>query len=64
MVAEALAAAPKIRRASREDAARTLTASLAAGVSSATLFDDAGQFHTLPGQQPTDGFFAAILENE
>jgi 16S rRNA (cytosine967-C5)-methyltransferase len=28
-----------------------------------SLFDSAGHFRTVPGQQPVDGFFAAILES-
>lgn len=62
VVEEALAATPKVRRVSREDAARSLARHLAPAVPPAGLFDDAGQFHTVPGEQPTDGFFAAILE--
>jgi len=30
-------------------------------MSASGLFDDAGHFRTLPGQQQTDGFFAAAL---
>jgi 16S rRNA (cytosine967-C5)-methyltransferase len=62
VVAEALAATTEVRRVSCEEAARALAVHLTPGVISARLFDDAGQFRTLPGEQPTDGFFAGILE--
>ncbi|MGH9736070.1 MAG: 16S rRNA (cytosine(967)-C(5))-methyltransferase RsmB [Candidatus Acidiferrales bacterium] len=37
---------------------------LATGVAPGTLFDSDGFFRTVPGVQPTDGFFAAILEKK
>ena len=41
----------------------TLAPDLAEPAMSASgLFDDAGHFRTLPGQQQTDGFFAASLQ--
>jgi 16S rRNA (cytosine967-C5)-methyltransferase len=65
VVAEALqTAAPSIRRVSRERAAQTLEAQLASNVAPAGLFDDSGQFRTLPGEHATDGFFAALLEKK
>ncbi|MGH9747345.1 MAG: 16S rRNA (cytosine(967)-C(5))-methyltransferase RsmB [Candidatus Acidiferrales bacterium] len=61
VVAEALAAAPSIRRVSKSEIARTLKPHLALGVEGESLIDDAGQFHTSPSEQKTDGFFAAVL---
>jgi 16S rRNA (cytosine967-C5)-methyltransferase len=62
VVSEALRAAPSIRQVSAEHASRALATCLAPDVALETLFDDRGQFHTLPGEQSTDGFFAALLE--
>ena len=62
MVSAALAANPKLRRVWAGEAARALDAKLAQGVDVAALFDSDGQFHVLPGQYGTDGFFAAVLE--
>jgi 16S rRNA (cytosine967-C5)-methyltransferase len=45
------------------EGAGTLASYLAAGVAAASLFDPAGHFRTIPGQQSSDGFFAAILES-
>jgi 16S rRNA C967 or C1407 C5-methylase (RsmB/RsmF family) len=39
-----------------------LSSKLVAGLDAGELFDAAGYFHTLPGVQNTDGFFAAALE--
>jgi 16S rRNA (cytosine967-C5)-methyltransferase len=62
VVSEALRAAPSIRQASTEHALRALATYLEPNVALESLFDDRGQFHTLPGEQSTDGFFAALLE--
>jgi 16S rRNA (cytosine967-C5)-methyltransferase len=52
---------PSLRRAPAEEAAVALAPHLAAGIPPASLFDDRGQFRTLPGAHPTDGFFAAVI---
>ncbi|MGA8034762.1 MAG: 16S rRNA (cytosine(967)-C(5))-methyltransferase RsmB [Candidatus Acidiferrales bacterium] len=62
IVSAALAAQTKIRRIAAPEAAVPLKHKLAPGIDPAQLFDDAGQFHTLPGAYGTDGFFAALLE--
>jgi 16S rRNA (cytosine967-C5)-methyltransferase len=62
VVEEALRAAPRVRRVSREDAIQSLVVHLSPNQPPAALFDNLGQFRTLPGEQPTDGFFAALLE--
>jgi 16S rRNA (cytosine967-C5)-methyltransferase len=64
VVAEVLHSTKSVRRVPAGEMADTLTPYLARGVPASALFDDAGQFHTLPGQQQTDGFFAAALELE
>ncbi|MGC2329891.1 MAG: 16S rRNA (cytosine(967)-C(5))-methyltransferase RsmB [Candidatus Acidiferrales bacterium] len=60
-VAEVLRAASGVSRVPPAEMMKTLAPHLVAGVSASALFDDAGQFHTLPGRQQTDGFFAAAL---
>jgi len=62
VVAEAVGR-PTASFSAATDGAITLASRLAAGVAAASLFDSAGHFRTLPGQQPSDGFFAAILES-
>ena len=62
VVAEVLSGTNGVRRAPASAMQAALAPHLAAGVSASALFDHAGQFHTLPGQQQTDGFFAAGLE--
>jgi 16S rRNA (cytosine967-C5)-methyltransferase len=52
---------PAVRRAPADESAAVLAPHLAPGTSPASLFDDRGQFRTLPGAQPTDGFFAVVL---
>ena len=62
VIAEVLRGTEGVRRVQPAEMAQTLAPYLARQISSRSLFDDAGQFHTLPGQQQTDGFFAAALE--
>lgn len=62
VVNEAVRATVRIRRVSGEAAARSLAPYLAPGVPPTSLIDDSGSFRTRPGDQPTDGFFAALLE--
>jgi 16S rRNA (cytosine967-C5)-methyltransferase len=62
VVAAALAGNPRLRRVAAAEPAATLEGKLATGVEAASLFDSDGQFHVLPGQHGTDGFFAAVLE--
>jgi 16S rRNA (cytosine967-C5)-methyltransferase len=64
VVSEALRGAPWIRQVSTEHASRALATLLAPNVALESLFDDCGQFHTLPGEHSTDGFFAALLERQ
>jgi 16S rRNA (cytosine967-C5)-methyltransferase len=53
-----------INQVARDAAMDALKTHLAPGVGAADLFDGAGQFRTFPGEQPTDGFFAAILTKD
>ncbi len=62
VAAEALRDAPSIRRVPPGELAQTLAPHLAPEVDASELFDDAGQFRTLPGQRESDGFFAAAFE--
>jgi len=62
VVAEVQREASGVSRVPANEMTKTLAAHLAAGISAPALIDDAGQFHTLPGQQQTDGFFAAALQ--
>lgn len=52
----------QLRLASAKEVFRCLESFLAPGISASTLIDEQGQFHTFPGAQRCDGFFAAILE--
>jgi 16S rRNA (cytosine967-C5)-methyltransferase len=61
VVAEVLRGAESFQPVPASEIAQALAPHLAAGVSVSELFDDAGQFHTLPGRQETDGFFAAAF---
>lgn len=61
VIEEVLRATTGARRVPASEMIETLGPDLAPGVSMPALVDDAGQFHTLPGQQQTDGFFAAAL---
>lgn len=63
VIAEVLrGAGAGIARVSAADMKQTIAPHLAPGVDAGTLIDDEGQFHTLSGQQQTDGFFAAALQ--
>lgn len=62
VIAEILRGASGVSRVPRGEMIETLAPDLAEGMSASGLFDDAGHFRTLPGQQQTDGFFAASLQ--
>jgi 16S rRNA (cytosine967-C5)-methyltransferase len=64
VVAEVLSEARSVRQVAGGEAARALAAHLVPGVDASSLFDGSGHFRTFPGEQPVDGFFAAILEKE
>lgn len=64
VIAEVLSRMPSIRRVSPEVSAKTLAPHLAPGVSPLKFFGVDGYFRTLPGQEPSDGFFAAVLEKQ
>jgi 16S rRNA (cytosine967-C5)-methyltransferase len=51
-----------VRRVGVGEVVGDLSSKLVAGLDAGGLFDAAGYFHTLPGVQNTDGFFAAALE--
>lgn len=51
-----------VRRVGVGEVVSDLSSKLVAGLDAGGLFDTAGYFHTLPGVQNTDGFFAAALE--
>ncbi len=61
VIAEILRDASGVSRVPPGEMIETLAPDLAPGISASALIDDAGQFRTLPGQQQTDGFFAAAL---
>ncbi|MGH9714259.1 MAG: 16S rRNA (cytosine(967)-C(5))-methyltransferase RsmB [Candidatus Acidiferrales bacterium] len=61
VVAEVLTRDSSLRQVAGHEAARALDALLAPGIAATDLFDSAGHFRTFPGEQPTDGFFAAVL---
>jgi 16S rRNA (cytosine967-C5)-methyltransferase len=62
VVEQALAQSSSPRRVSSSETMRILQPRLASGIAASDLLDELGQFHTFPGEQRTDGFFAAILE--
>ena len=62
VVAEVLGGTSSLRQVTVNDAARALAGHLAPGVEASRLFDANGHFRTVPGDQPADGFFAAIFE--
>jgi 16S rRNA (cytosine967-C5)-methyltransferase len=61
VVAEALRRFPGSRRVAAEEIAATIAPYLQSGVNAANLIDEKGQFRTFPGEQETDGFFAAAI---
>jgi len=62
VVLEALRENESIHRVTSSRIAATLGTYLVPEIQPSKLLDDAGQFRTLPGEQATDGFFAAVLE--
>jgi 16S rRNA (cytosine967-C5)-methyltransferase len=62
VVAEALRENESIKHVAGPTVSATLEKYLAPGVQPSELIDASGQFRTLPGEQATDGFFAAVLE--
>jgi len=62
VVEETLRAAPSLRRAAPAKLKPVLARCLTNEITVEQLFDADGQFRTFPGEQPTDGFFAAVLE--
>ena len=64
VITEALRGLPDIKRVTASEAALSISAYLASGIESEKLFDDRGQFHTVPGAYQTDGFFAALLQKK
>jgi 16S rRNA (cytosine967-C5)-methyltransferase len=64
VVTEALRENELIRRLTASEIGAALEKYLAPGIPSTALVDDSGQFRTLPGEQATDGFFAAVLEHK
>lgn len=62
VVVEVLRKNHSVRLVPGKETAHTLQCHLASGVAATSLLDASGQFHTLPSEQQTDGFFAAILE--
>ncbi len=64
VVTEALGKNDSVRRVPGGESIQNLERYLAPGVDSRALVDQIGEFRTSPGEQQTDGFFAAILEKE
>jgi 16S rRNA (cytosine967-C5)-methyltransferase len=64
VVEEVLRLVRGVRLVGVRDLMRTLDGTLVAGVDSRRLFDAEGYFRTLPGEQETDGFFAAGFVRE
>lgn len=62
VVAEALARNSSLRRVSPTETENLLKPHLVPHARAASLVDESGYFRTVPGQQRTDGFFAAVLE--
>jgi 16S rRNA (cytosine967-C5)-methyltransferase len=52
-----------VRSVPASETAQALAAYLSPSVDPESLFDSPGHFRTISGQQPSDGFFAAILES-
>ncbi|HEY7825883.1 MAG TPA: 16S rRNA (cytosine(967)-C(5))-methyltransferase RsmB [Candidatus Acidoferrales bacterium] len=53
----------QLRAAGAKEVVLRLESFLTSGIAAASLINERGQFHTFPGAQPCDGFFAAILES-
>jgi 16S rRNA (cytosine967-C5)-methyltransferase len=64
VVEEMMSGRPGVRVVPASEIAGSLAPRLAEGVNGELLFDASGYFRTFPGEQPTDGFFAAVLEKE
>jgi 16S rRNA (cytosine967-C5)-methyltransferase len=64
VVADAISEIQGLSRVPASVWMRPLGGQLAPGVDALKLFDNLGQFRTFPGEQQTDGFFAAILQME
>jgi 16S rRNA (cytosine967-C5)-methyltransferase len=64
VITEALRGLPNIKRVTASEAACSISPHLASGIESEKLFDDRGQFHTVPGAYQTDGFFGALLQKK
>jgi len=62
VVAESLARNRSLRRVSPTETENLLKPHLVPHARAASLVDESGYFRTVPGQQRTDGFFAAVLE--
>jgi 16S rRNA (cytosine967-C5)-methyltransferase len=62
VITETLGKNDSVRRVLGGASIQNLERYLAPGVKARALVDETGAFHTLPGEQQTDGFFAAILE--
>jgi len=54
--------ASRVRALSSTELSRSLRPALVPDVDPSSFFDSAGHFRTLPGTNPCDGFFAAVLE--
>lgn len=54
----------QVRKVPAKEIEAALFPHLTQSLDPASLFDAAGYFRTLPGAQPADGFFAAILEKQ
>lgn len=61
VIAEMLRSDKAIHREPAGETASVLAGHLSSGAAAGQLFDAAGQFRTFPAEQPTDGFFAAVL---
>jgi len=64
VVAEVLREERSIRLVGTSEATRSLAAHLVPGADLSNLFADGGEFLTFPGEQPMDGFFAAIMQKK
>jgi 16S rRNA (cytosine967-C5)-methyltransferase len=62
VITEALGKNRSVQRVPSGGSIQNLQRHLAPGAEANVLLDESGQFHTLPGEQQTDGFFAAIVE--